>query len=82
MTFQSSSLLLIRLIPDCVQYERLDSLLVDNKFLANFQHSTTFNIQQLSIFNNNYGPYLTQCSTTALPVLLTNYYRYAMQLNG
>ena len=29
-----------------------ENLLVDNKKLANFQHSTTFNVWQLSRFNN------------------------------
>ena len=62
MTFQSSSLLLIRLISDCVQYERLWKLVSRQPILTisklsifnHFQCLTTFNIQlwQLSRFNN------------------------------
>ena len=58
MTFQSSSLLLIRLMPDCVQYERLWKLVSRQQILTisklstfdNFQDST-LKIQQLPTFN-------------------------------
>jgi len=54
MTFQSSSLLLIRLIPDCVQYERLWKLVSRQQIskLSIFNTFTVFDNFQLSTFNN------------------------------
>jgi len=54
MTFQSSSLLLIRLISDCVQYERLWKLVSRQLIskLSIFNTFTVFDNFQLSTFNN------------------------------